>query len=572
MNMTPQQASALAAAEASIVALTEAHRVLRASLADPVPAPPPPPPPPPVEPPPAPGPTLIEARGSRHYSQNYELPADQIDVSKLPAPLPWTVFVDAMQTVAQPMHGVLPAGYETLHVYGNMNLLYQGTPALIDGKKVSLYPEAGTDPMLNIMPILRKYPLRAGVRGQAIMNPYTTWHGHTRVVEDGTIATSPHVPWWVGVVMDGTMTFAFRDGSVTYPFKLPITTYCNDFTYYEPRSEKLFFAVDTGAGKVLKVDRSTNPPTITGFAAGFGIATSIRAIGQMLYIADNKAGAVWELDAKTKARRKVCDLPHVFWLDNTSTGKLLACRLNDAVHMIDPATGAVGPSLVPGTVELPTRTWVQVSVDRNGTFGPVDAFTSLASTGGANIRFWHSTIDGTRLTGLRGGSGRMTAGDTRFVADHTGHYPWIAEHHPDEGCILVQGFANFQPTIIAAKNPANNRPALSIPTGTQVQMASRGESLMLTGGKRLDGTDAPSFTCLMSTQGWGLLGCTADYIAEMSYADAAAFVRRGMIGSVPRLLTADEVRSLLYWLYYNSQRHLREGASLINGLLAANFN
>jgi len=32
------------------------------------------------------------------------------------------------------------------------------------------------------------------------------------------------------------------------------------------------------------------------------------------------------------------------------------------------------------------------------------------------------------------------------------------------------------------------------------------------------------------------------------------------------------VRSLLYWLYYNSQRHLREGASLINGLLAANFN
>lgn len=567
MSTTPQQQSALAAADAAVVALTEAHRVLRASLADPVPAPPPPP----VEPPPAPSPTLIEARGSRHYSQNWELPADAIDPAKLPAPLPWAVFVDAMQTVAQPMHGVLPAGYETLHVYGNMNLLYQGTPALIDGKKVSLYAEAGTDPMLNIMPILRKYPLRGGVRGHATMNPYTTWHGHTRVVEDGTIATSPHVPWWVGVVMDGTMTFAFRDGSVSYPFKLPITTYCNDFTYYEPRAEKLFFAVDTGAGKVLKVDRNTNPPTITEFASGFGTATSIRAIGQMLYIADNKAGAVWELDAKTKVRRKVCDLPHVFWLDNTSTGKLLACLLNDAVHLIDPATGAMGPALVPPAAINPMRTWVQVSVDRNGTFGPVDAFTSLASTGGANIRFWHSTIDGTRLTGLRGGAGRMTVGDTRFVADHTGHYPWVAEHHPDEGCILVQGFANFQPTIIAARNPANNRPALSIPGNAHVQMASRGEGLMLTGGKRLDGSDAPSFTCLMSTQGWGLLGCTADHIAEMSYADAAAFVRRGMIGSVPRLLTADEVRSLLYWLYYNSQRHLREGAALINGLLAANL-
>ena len=513
-------------------------------------------------------PVLLEVKGNHFQSAKYDGPSDWVDPSKLPAPLPWAIFADTQQTIAPSMNGVLPTAYETLHVFGNMNVLYQGTPALIEGKIVPLYPEAGTDPMANILPILRKYPLRGGGRGYATMNPYCTWHGHTRVKEDGTIASDPHVPWWVGVLMDGTMTFAFRDGSVSYPFKLPITTYCNDFTYYEPRVEKLFFAVDTGAGKVLKVDRNTNPPKITEFASGFGLATSIRAIGHKLYVADNRAGAVWELDAHTAAQRKVCDLRSVFWLDSTSTGKLLACRLNDAVHLIDPTSGTVGPSLVPGTVEIPSKTWVQVSVDRSGTFGPVDAFTSLASTGVSNIRFWRSTITGERIDAPKGGLGRMTVGNTRYVADHTGHYPWIAEHHPDDGCILVQGFANFQPTVIAVKHPSVERPTPAVPN---VSLASKGETLMITGGKKLDGTDAPSFTALMSLEGWSLLGCTADYIAEMDYADSAAFVRRGMIGSTPRILTSDEMRALLYWLYYNSQRHLREGASLINDLMAADL-
>lgn len=53
--MTPEQRSALTAADAAVVALAEAHRVLRASLADPAPAPTPTPAPAP-EPPPAPAP------------------------------------------------------------------------------------------------------------------------------------------------------------------------------------------------------------------------------------------------------------------------------------------------------------------------------------------------------------------------------------------------------------------------------------------------------------------------------------------------------------------------------------
>lgn len=585
MSMTPQQASALAAADACVVALTEAHRVLRASLADPVP---------PVEPP-ALGPTLIEARGSKHYSQNWELPADFIDTSKLPpVAQPWTLFADDDQrrTIAPSMNGVLPTAYETLHVFGNMNVLYQGTPALVDGKKVSLYTEASTHPMLNIMPILRKFPLRGGPRGVATMNPYTAWHGHEKfglnadgTINEALISVSKLQPWWVGVVMDGHVTFAMRDGSVSYPYKIPLKSYANDFCFYRP-DPSLQFVVDSDVGEILKVQHkllglpASHDLTFTTevFATGFGVATSIRAIGEKLYIADNKGGsawdvggrggAVWELDAVTKVRRKVCDLPHAFWIDATSNGQLLVACTNGSTHLVDPATGRFGPSFTPSSAAA-IYTFVSVSVDRNGTLGPVDAWTWISSTGGGNISFHRFTSTGQAINAPKGGLGRMTVGDTRYCADPTGHYPWVAEHHPYDGCILVQGFANFQPTVIAAVHPTlHKRPVGAKP---DITMASRGEGLMLTGGKRLDGTDAPSFTCLMSTQGWGLLGCTADYIAEMSYADAAAFVRRGMIGSVPRLLTADEVRSLLYWLYYNSQRHLREGASLINGLLAANL-
>ncbi len=555
--MTPQQLAALNA-------IDEGLRVLRASLADPVPAPPPP-----IEPPAPLPPNVQVAPGNYHPSRQYNWASDSIDVSRLPAPLPWSVFVDANQTVARSMQGVEANTFEALPVFGPMNGLYFGTPALVDGVLLRLDTQFGTDPMLNIIPRLRQYPLRPGPRGHATMNPYTTWHGHTRVVEDGTIATSQHVPWWVGVVMDGTMTYAFRDGSVTYPFKLPITTYCNDFTYYEPRAEKLFFAVDTGVGKVLKVDRHTSPPTVTEFASGFGLATSIRAIGHMLYIADNQAGAVWELDAKTKARRKVCDLPHAFWIDSTSTGKLVVATLGYAAYVVDPLTGSVSAAVKAGEAAR-TRTWVNVSVDRNGTFGMVDAFTCIASTGGRNIDFWRGDLTGRRLAfDHTVSAAKASAGDILYVSDKTGHYPWIAEHHPDEGVMLVQGFANMQPSVIAARHPAETR---HMPTRPNVPMLQHGEQMLFYGGLRLDGTRPPSFTCLMTPQGWSLLGCTADYIAEMSYADAAAFVRRGMIGSVPRKFPAEDLRALLYYLCWSSQRHMREGPAFINGLLAANLN
>lgn len=541
----------------------------------PAPAPTPAPPPdtvpaPPTEPPLG----LLEAKPNAIGGMVFGGVSDWVPLAALPEPIPWGLFVDDKQTIARSMKGASPIGYRTLHVYGNQNALYIGTPRLVGGKIVPYYPQAGTHPTQSIVPSLRSNPPVAGRRGVGVFSPYCTWHGHTRVLEDGSISTNPATPWWVGILMDGTMAFAMCDGSVSYPFKVPISTYANDFTYYEPRAKKLFFAVDTGAGKVIKVDRNTTPPTFTVFASGLGRATSIRAIGDKLFVADHDGGAIWELDAVTAARRKLCDLPNVFWLDSTSDGKLVSMQLNYAVRLVDPATGRVGSVITPasfvvpdGTALDPLMTWVNVSVDRHGTFGPKDAFTMIMSRGAHNVDFYRFTLDGKQLIGLGGsGAGQMSSGDSWYTQDPIGHYPWIAEHHPDDGCMLTQGFANAQPAIIAAKHPEDAWPK---PAAYVHLMASNGRGQLMQPMVSTTGAPAPSFSAIMTAQGWSYLGCTADYIAEMSYADAAAFVRQGMIGSVPRAISTSDLRDLLYFIYYNSQRHIREGAALIDGLLAA---
>lgn len=514
----------------------------------------------------------LEAKPNAIMTNTFGGPSDWVDVSALPAPMAWSLFVDANQTIARSMDGESPSGYRTLHVFGNQNGLYYGTPRLVNGKIGLYYPQAGSHATLNIIPSLRSNPPVSGRRGVGTMSPYCTWHGHTRKLEDGTLSKNPNTPWWVGIMMDGTMAFAMRDGSVSYPFKLPITTYSNDFTYYEPRAKKLFFAVDTGAGKVIRVDRSTNPPTFSEFASGLGRATSIRAIGQKLYVADNQAGAIWELDAVTALRRKVCEMPKVFWLDCTSTGKLVTMQLNYAVRIVDPLTGQISDSItkfvLPDTTVMdPMTTWVNVSVDRHGTFGPKDAVSVIMSRGAHNVDFYRFKLDGQQLFGLGGsGAGQMSCGDSWYTQDPIGHYPWIAEHHPDDGCMLTQGFANAQASVIAAKHPDDTWPK---PAAYVHLKASNARRQLTKPMVSVTGALAPSFSAIMTVQGWSYLGCTFDHIAEMSYSAAATFVRRGMIGSVPRVIATSDLRDILYYIYYNSQRHIREGAALINGLMVA---
>lgn len=553
-----------------VSAVTLVETVIVPPPPPPAPVPPPPPPaptPPPPAPPPAPS-GLIPTISSNVSSNQNPGPADWIDPALLPAHLPWSVFTDSIQTIAPAMGGANPTDYRKLHVYGMPSGLYVTSPVLVNGKVDHIFPDFGDDPN-GIKSKLATYPLRAGMRGQNVMTPYCTWHGHTRKLEDGTLSTNPNTPFWVGVAWDGSMCFAFRDGSMIIPFKLPITTWCQDFTYHEPRQLKLFFAVDTGAGKVLKIDRNTNPPTVTEFASGLGTATSLRSFGGFLYVADNVGRNIWKINPVTGDKSILCSLPGVFWLDYTSDGQLVALTQQRQLYRIDTTTGTVGPNLL-ASLPISGQLWVQCEVDRNGSFGEKDAIYVIHSHGVGNTDLFQVSSAGVRTAAQMMGFGSLGGpaqiGKIASVLDPIGHYPWIVSIHPDDGVMAIQGFANNQLALIAAKPSTTSWPVDTIDNTTH----ARGKFIMRNGcglGTKI-GT-VPSFTALMNADGGGHLGFSSDFIAEMAYADAVTYVQSGVGGVLPRgFIAGEDMYAFLYYLYRNSQRFLREGKPLIDGLRA----
>jgi hypothetical protein len=77
----------------------------------------------------------------------------------------------------------------------------------------------------------------------------------------------------------------------------------------------------------------------------------------------------------------------------------------------------------------------------------------------------------------------------------------------------------------------------------------------------------PTFTCQMSGQCWSLIGCTADYLAQKSFAELAAFIQGGMFGSFPRPeIKGRDLYAFMYLIYRSSQRFLNEGNALMSAL------
>lgn len=542
-------------------------------------------------------PGFLEAKGNNIGSSNFHGPSDWIDPTKLPAPVPWQVYLDPVtKTFGKPMNGAMPTSYESWHILGLIPVLYHGIPGLdADGKWMNFYPQLGDDAMANIIPglKLKTSVIRGGPRGIGTMNPYTTWHGHPHVgmsadgtaIDESVLSTNPRQPWWVGIVMNGQIGFIMRDGSVSYPFQVQLESYSYDFSF-DRLDPSVQYVVDTLVGKIIKVTHrllglpQSHELTFTQelWAEGFGRATSLRVIRTKLYVVNTTLGQVWEVDIPTKERRLVCTIPGAWFVDYTSTGKLVINCSSRAVHVVDPVTGIVGPNL-----QLPSLTggawlWVQCDVDRAGTCGPVDSIITLSSHGAGNLDTYRIGINGERMGFIAGGSGPgvMNVGPTQFCQESQGHYPWLGLFHPHDPCMMFQGFSNTCPSIIVALGSGHPWPARAPYDHARAQ---RGQQMIKYGGEAKDIAKVPSFTALMSPQGWSYLGCTSDYIttgpdiaAPWSYQDAAAFVRKGMIGNVPRTIAAEPMRDLLWFLYYNSQRHLLEGKPLIDGLLAANLD
>lgn len=523
-------------------------------------APPPPPPPPP--------PTgRIEVRGpnvlrkARGEPNNYDNGvSDFIDCSNLPGPVPWSLYLGPDSELCPSRAGVESLGtWQRWHLYGHYNGLYQPLPRLIDGGLPLNYPDAGAFPNSAVFALrdnLRH--LRYGARGESIGTPYVTWHGHTRR-EGSVVHTSPLIPMWIGITLHGHIQYAMRDGSIKLGGVVSVESWANDFTFYEPE-RKVFFYADTGKGRIMRVDRRTDPWTISTLAEGFRQCDSVRAIGTKLYVADSIAGEVWEVDALTGAKRKVCSLPHAFWVSYFSDGTLAVMTRTRAVYRIDPASGSVGPNLTPG-ITSGIQQWVTVDVDRAGVMGERDCFIALSVQGSANVDFYRYDQTG-KLRLPEHGKGNQGCGPVRYVGDTFGHYPWVGAHHPDEAALLVQGMANAQPQVIVVTPPGRSWVGIDNPDRYAGWLAS-GRRIALYG----DDVSSPlstrftTFLPQMNSNGGGIV--SADHVALWEPEQIVAFIRAGMLGQQPRPFTKAHVKGWGMRTLMDSERYLREGWPLV---------
>lgn len=533
----------------------------------------PPPPPPPTGHLPARGAAIKPKPDGNNFDNDV---IDWIDASRIPAPIPWSLFADADQTIAPSMRGVEPARFVAMHVFGHTSTYVRGQPMLLEAGRgldagaepaiVNVYPAFGNAPgnaaaALRTRQMSNGAPIQylPGPRGRQIMSGYTTWHGHTRVDEHGVRQTSPRIPMWIGIVLHGLMVYAFRDGHTEIAGQVPLKTFANDFTFYEP-DRKLFFVADTEAGEIVRVDRRTTPWTFSVLATGLGRVDSLRAIGRTIYTCDHIAGRVLAVDAVTGEPREVCRLAHAFWVDYRSDGQLVVMTARRTIHVVDPVSGSVGPDLLKGSKLSGIQDWVQLSVDREGTLGERDSLVACSVVGAANTDCYRLSRDGAWRWPFYA-AGNASVGHLLHVTDPFGHYPWVVAHHPDEACLMAQGFANIVPLLIVGQ-PAGH-PWQPVNPDAYGSLWGTGRRVMWYGNAsgKLNAS-VPSFSTQINDSGGGL--ATADHIAEMAPEDAVAFVRAGMLGNHPRPdLRGDALRGTMLFLYRNSLRYLREGAPLL---------
>ena len=531
-----------------------------------------PPAPTPPAPPSAPNLKTVTTNGfTLRDSSRPPVITDTLDLNKMLPDVPWTTFRDNKQHVAFHMQGREPVEYRRLPIYGYPAEYAMLTPALVNDKIEMLYPSSVNDanPALLIIPELKKFPLRSGVRGKAVTTPYWLVRGHTRY-ENGVLIDNPRIPAWVAVDMIGHIFYLMRDGSIDMVGKVELKTYANDFSYFD-LSRKDMFVTDTAAGEVIKVHREGQTFTQELWCKVSGRSTSCRVVGRKLYVANETSVIEFDAFDKTVPARVVCNIPRVFWIDYKSDGKLVVMTRNSFIHIVDPETGTVGPDIngkdaVTGAdyhnYEPWSVGWVMVDVDRTGSFGPVDAIYACASHNLAINGPWRIEPSGriSRIPGI-GGGGRGLAGRSNFCIEG-GHYQWVVAIHPDEGMIMIQGGSQILPLIYAAVSSTDK--TWPVEESYNSQVLGRGYTVLRQGGSNPGKTFATS----MGLAGNSMLGCSPDNIAQLDFDSALNFVRSGMLSVEPRTIENRDVLPVMSWIYRGSQRYVKEGKTLMDELRA----
>jgi hypothetical protein len=538
-------------------AAMEFEALLNTLKPDPIVVPPPPPPPPPVT-------DEVVLLGNAIYNQQRAYgPADrakwsdlQALIDKVPA---WDIFADAEQRLAPSWDGAEPTkSWVRCHQYGNFNRLYMGSPQP-DGTTVrNLGSKAnGDDLMLNIVPWVKSLPMRPGPRGKHMSTPFGAVRAHSRKLPDGTLSMHPDIPNWVKVDVLGNVWYYMRDGSLRLPYTMKDVGGILDWCPV-PSSRKEMLVADNGKGCVWHLLRDGANFTQTVYCDLPGV-TSVISLPNGRQFATNKVG-VWEITGGVPVL--FVTLSNAFYLDYFSNGDL--------------CVGTLSPGLfrVSGTVVTPLynaarlNSWVQVSVDRNGTCGPKDTVYFAGSHFGTNdniivVKPGQAPQTGTQVFGSV--QGQMSVGPLLYTMDPFGHYPWSFVVHEDEASIFVEGESDGQPSIWVRNS--GQFPNFGV---YDHNTFSTGIYIIRTGvdfSQPIGGV--PSFTCQMSDSGWSGIGVCADVIAAMPFSEQVAFVQQGMAGSFPRpFLKGRSLYALLYHLNSSSLRYLQIGTSLLDGLKA----
>jgi len=540
---------------------------------------------PPVEPPPLLG--RLSSQGKYAHGGNAPFPVgtvDQIDVSNAGKEIPFDPrnFADFANLILAPSVGGKRVEERIrLPLHGVPMELYWQIPILQNGAIRQYTPSVSShDFDLVLLPGMKANYPNNGPRGVSRADPYVTMHAHPTLKPDGTAI--PRAPYLLAMRVDGSMIAYYLDGRVEILGVVPGTLGPLDFSYFPPARE-IFFTADTSNHRIIRTDRTaamtSRPPngtengalwTHTTIFQGDAPITGVRcrADGTMFFAVTGSGISKQVMDAAghpVGSPTLFSSFP-AFALDYFNNGDLVAASLTAECRIIDGDTGA---STRIGDHPLISDTgFITVAVDRKGTCAPVGTiFLSPERYSGVRISTNNQIVtlhpaDGyAKWQGdyIQYGYGYSEIGPAAFTSEPQ-HYLWGVEPGVDQAILTVLGTSNSVPSTYRprrALDPVYDtyRPDLLrdfwavLAQGTVAGME----------GKR------PSFLAQMSPVGDGLLGVSADTIANMTIPDASKFLVNGALGNTPRPELAG---TYCLWVLHrglvrHSQRWILEGASLI---------
>jgi hypothetical protein len=554
-----------------------------------------------VSPPTVTGKVPVLGTARMHQQQNWMADWIAAEATKGRA-LPWTLGADLSHGIlAFSKKGAAAARVQAWHVWGNPTELYSEVPWFDPQGRSHPYSAETSDDFANIVADLAARPPPEGPRGICMPVSQATIIPHPTIFPpfDASMQKSPNTgfiprtPLVIWLRHDAYIQFGYADGRVTGVGHIPGIVHshdaCIDGRFMTvPRARKLLYVCDLGmkdgkgnwsGGRIAMVDRlpgavavGGTPPedpskyVVTTMAqAGYPTAVRSDEAGDVYFIDDDKGGEITKIPFNGVPGR-LCTVSGAFALDYANGKLYVACKTGE-VHIVDAATGVVGPNLMPAQYLFSPfqrgTDFMTISVDANGTCGPVGTFMCSRVHTNGNVNTWQFSPDGSVCkygnAVYNSGQGWNTCGDAHYVHEIFGHYDWTGgKYHIDQAVQFVGGYANTPVGVLVFDPPY---PAQAAVDYTAVW---RGMKNICRGGP-VDDKKRPSLTCLMTREGWSpFAGCSNDEIAEMTFDTAQAWIQGGYAGSFPRPdITGADLYCVMLFHLVNSQRHIREGAPFI---------